>query len=125
MVKVNYTEKEKSIINKAWFTLVRITESTDDSCERCLSLAIDYECGQRSSVENARLLILRGVYEHNKIAKHEIFRWSRGIRNCIVMANYIFHNNHSSQIQEFKKLAQLAIKAHNNYMERLYAAASL
>ena len=124
MKKIEYTQEEKEAINNAYFQLERITESHINA-EICLQESYNFEKKYRKDEYCTKLLIVREVYNYSKIKKQNIFTLSDGIAKCVVMACCIFYRrNKENNIKKFKVLAQLAINAHDQYMNRLFNAHS-
>ena len=116
---MNYSKEEVEVINIAWYLLEKICD-TNWSAECTLHNALKTEKKNREDV-NAKVLIIGAIYSKNKIKKHEIFHFSNGIMQCIIMANSIFYRQPVA-FNNFKKIAKPAIKAHDDYMGRLCAS---
>lgn len=114
-----YTDIDKHSIHEAWFALIRLVESSYDE-ERVLESALKHEINR--GMYNARILIIREMVNSRRIKKHELFSYSKGIASCVVLAWSLFHRVNSSyrikNIKKFKKLAKIAIKNHDEAIER-------
>lgn len=115
-----YTNEEIKDIKEAWYLLQRIFESRDDA-EDTLAKSYKYEYRARQSQWNAQALIIREVYNRNKIKKHHLFTTSEGIMNCVIAAYCMFNEPDQmtkEKIDKFNKAAKKAIKAHDNAITR-------
>lgn len=123
-MKIPYTEDEIKNIEKAYYSLSRIFESSFEA-ENALHSAFKYEYHLRRNAWNAQALIIRAVYERNKIQKHNLFTFSEGIMICIIAALHIFHNPTKfgeEKINDFNKIAKKAIKSHDACIQRGFDA---
>jgi hypothetical protein len=117
---VIYTNEEIQAIKEAYYLLGRIFESRDDA-EDTLAKSYKYECRSRGSQWNAQALIIREVYNRNKVKKQHLFAMSEGIMNCVIAAYCMFYDPDpmtKEKIDKFNKAAKKAIKAHDNAIKR-------
>jgi hypothetical protein len=115
-----YTNEEIQNIKEAYYLLERIFESRDDA-EDTLRKAYKYEYRSRGNQWNAQALIIREVYNRNKIKKHHLFTTSEGIMNCVIAAYCVFYDPDlmtKEKINKFNKAARKAIKAHDDAITR-------
>ena len=115
-----YTNDEIQAIKDAYYLLQRIFESRDDA-EDTLAKAYKYEYRSRGNQCNAQALIIREVYNRNKVKKQHLFTTSEGIMNCVIAAYCVFYDPDlmtKEKINKFNKAARKAIKAHDNAITR-------
>lgn len=115
-----YTDEEIKNIKEAYYLLERIFESRDDA-EDTLAKSYKYEYRSRGNQWNTQALIVREVYNRNKVKKQHLFTMSEGIMNCIIAAYCMFYDPDpitKEKINKFNKAAKKAIKAHDNAIMR-------
>lgn len=115
-----YTNEEMKNIKEAYNLLERVFESRHEA-ENLLCQALKYEYRQRGNNWTARALIVRSVYERNKIQKHNLFTLSSGILDCVIVALNLFHNPSplgKEKIDKFNKAAKKAIESHSQAITR-------